>query len=144
MDYWDFNIKVRNGLDIFKKEFLKKPVRISFLIIFYSLFLLGFAYMTFKYYERKNNARYTIGITIKLWGGKNESVDYYYVVNGKRYEGNYSFGANHPIYIINERYFVLFSSENPENSQMLYTPRVPDSILIAPKDGWTVLPIKFE
>lgn len=143
MKLWNFNTKAKVFMEGFKKDFFKNPFGISFSIIGIFGILFLFSYLTVKYYERRINSRYTVGTTIevRVAGSAGREVEYSYSVNKKEYRGFRNFSYGQSVIVSGGKYFVLYSSKNPENSEM-YLMLVPDSIQIPPEDGWEEFPIK--
>ena len=138
------------------KQFFYKPGTTQIhkeKIISTIILLLGFiafiVYRSFKneklQIDRKENARYTIGMTIKQ--GKNFRLPNPFVVYSFNL-GAQSFEKTEtiPDYLQGKivtsggRYYVQLSSKNPNNCKLLLEYPVPDSIDIAPSEGWDYMP----
>lgn len=91
-------------------------------------------------YQLAYYSRYTIAEITEIYysGHLVEKVTYTYMVNGKEYER----GANklNKDVEVGKRYYLKFSTLNPKYSRILQNSIVPDSIKIAPAEGWETLP----
>lgn len=93
-----------------------------------------------EYIGLKKYGRYTIGITTKKETTPKGGIDfdYTFTIMGKKYEG---FDAYNPkIQVPGGRYYVIFSSKNPEQNEMLINQPVHDSIREVPPEGWREIP----
>ncbi len=142
-------------LEDFKNNFYKSgtkifdPKKVVFSVLILLALVVFIIYNNTKISERinerKKDARYTIGITgNKYYNPKSSKpiIEFSYCSNGVIFTGTESIGANCEKNVIAKggRYFVEFSSKNPNNCELLLNSPVPDSILIAPDDGWNRLP----
>lgn len=87
--------------------------------------------------SRKNNAKYTIGVTTGSEGGG--WVGYTYIVSDVEYDGterSLKFSPDKK----GGRYYVQFSSKSPDISTIIWDQPVPDHITEAPPDGWLEIP----
>lgn len=117
-------------------------VKSIFILSFWLLILSLIVYKLYESSDRKRNSRYTIGYTLKRgstarFGLK---VKYEYFYNNQRFEGFQTYGDNDNLIIPKGRYFVVFSSKYPQNSELLIYDIVPDSIIDAPVMGWNFFP----
>ncbi|SIT84615.1 hypothetical protein [Pontibacter indicus] len=109
--------------------------------VFILLIISGYCvYVIFRQtYELKNNAKYTVGeiVEFSLSGHLIQKIDYKFLVDGVEYIGreNYQGGEK------GKRYFVKFSSDNPDFSDFLQDMPVPDTIKDVPAEGWETIPI---
>jgi hypothetical protein len=95
--------------------------------------------------ERRLNERYTIGITIqqfKNFRSPNPNVKYRFNIGSKELKDfeeipNY---LHQKIITSGGRYYVQYSSKNPGNRKLMLGYPVPDSIKIAPAEGWDYMP----
>jgi hypothetical protein len=94
--------------------------------------------------ERIQFARYAIGTTTGQHNNikGNLVVDYYFMFLDKKITnsegtGKWFFGKPNTH---GGRYYVLFASNNPYNSEMLFENPVPDSFNNAPDSGWNYMP----
>lgn len=104
---------------------------------------IGLAATLYLGYQRKkalsDGAGYTIGYTTGfLLTSSGRDVEYYYVIRGKTYTGSrtYAYSAQVP----GGRYWVKFSIEHPEISELYQNKPVPDHITEAPPGGWKKRP----
>ncbi|MBN8668560.1 MAG: hypothetical protein J0M30_13760 [Chitinophagales bacterium] len=91
--------------------------------------------------ERERDHRYTIGVTgVKHHNIRSSqpTVNFYYEVLGKQYEGTESIGASYEKDVTPNggRFFVEFSTNNPSNGKLLFDHPVPDYIRSFPDSGW--------
>lgn len=95
--------------------------------------------------ELLDNKKYTIGITNgKTQGLRNvfPFVNYYFYVNNIKYASSVNISLKeNPININGGRYLVVYSVNNPQNSEFLFTCQIPDSIQESPLNGWEESPI---
>jgi hypothetical protein len=122
---------------------------IAFSVVFFFLVLVFAVYITKRLKEnateRKANLRYTIGVTgarHKNFRSSNPTVEFFYTVNEVNYSGTEHIGAQFEKTVVPNggRYFVEFSSIHPSNSKLLLDYPVPDSIVSAMSNGWTLMP----
>ena len=97
--------------------------------------------LQYKSNDRLANRRYTIGTTGARHHGIRSSqptVKFYYMVLGKEYQGNQDIDAQYEKTVVANggRYFVEFSSKDPNNSKLLLGEPIPTSIQSAPDSGW--------
>jgi hypothetical protein len=95
--------------------------------------------------DRKANLKYTIGVTGKTHHNIKSSqptVEYNYKVDGAEYSGNQDIDAPfEKSFVANGgKYYVEFSSKNPDNSKLLLDYPVPDTVTNRTEDGWTFMP----
>jgi hypothetical protein len=95
--------------------------------------------------DRKANLRYTIGVTGKTHHNIKSSkptVEFVYNVGLIDYSGNEHIDAQFEKSVVANggRYYVEFSSKNPNNSKLLLEYPVPDTVTNKPEDGWTYMP----
>jgi hypothetical protein len=86
-----------------------------------------------KEVQLKYHARYTVAYFSEK---KNREWYFYYYVNGVRYESwtrDCSLNKN-------ERYYVKFSSINPDYVYFYCEPTVPAGFHVIPSEGWDFLP----
>ena len=121
-----------------------KKIKLSYIIHFLGIIgILIIIFISFRnYYDLKWNSRYTIGITKQPIGTARSgvNVEYRYKVKNVEYVGFTHYDDNDLLIIPNGKYFVLFSSENPENSRMLIHNPVSEKIIESPNEGWSELP----
>lgn len=93
--------------------------------------------------EIKRHERFTIGITISIipTARSGPKVYYKYYVNNKIFNGDTHFSRGEILIVPDGRYFVRFSSNSPEYSEMLINEPVPGNIVESPIEGWETLPI---
>ncbi|WP_187264282.1 hypothetical protein [Pontibacter beigongshangensis] len=94
---------------------------------------------------RRNNLleeypRYTIGTTTETYwtSASGKKLRYKYKVGGKIYTGSNHYEDKTQV---PARYFVWFSEVDPEVARILQDKPVPDTIKVAPPDGWKKLPL---
>ncbi|MDP4202532.1 MAG: hypothetical protein Q8861_07535 [Bacteroidota bacterium] len=108
------------------------------------LFLIPLSYQGRKKYFRDKRAHYAIGITTGTYAASRASTNIYFnfISRNKKIECediyDHSSGAKRK----NGRYFVRFDSLHPSNAVLLQDFPVPDSIKIAPPNGWKEIPVK--
>jgi hypothetical protein len=95
--------------------------------------------------DRNANLRYTIGVTGKTHHNIKSSkptVEYSYKVGGVEYSGNEHIDAQFEKTVVANggKYFVEFSSKNPDNSKLLLGYPVPDTVKSATEVEWTYMP----
>lgn len=95
--------------------------------------------------ERMLNVRYTVATTItshRNFKSSQPTVDYFFNYSGKRYLDFEKIPdtLEDKIRTTNGRYYVEFSSKNPDNCKLLLLYPVPDSIKAVPEEGWNYLP----
>lgn len=138
-------------LDDLKRNFLKDGTSeihwgktISSLIVVIALIAFVIYKSTDMYQknkERLENRRYTIGVTGEIHHNVKSSqptIEFHYIVLGRRYKDIEHIGATYEKTVLSNggRYFVEFSSKNPDNSKLLLGQPVPDSIQSSPDSGW--------
>jgi len=82
--------------------------------------------------------RYTVGITFNTYKGIKQPmpfVEFEYYVSNKKYKGQNEFNPDLSQVEIGRKYLVIYSPSNPENSRMLLSELLADSIQ-APYGGW--------
>ncbi|WP_126247020.1 hypothetical protein [Chitinophaga rhizosphaerae] len=94
--------------------------------------------------ELAENGRYTIGYTTgQIYQNNSRYVFYYYFINGRRFETSGRTARSTYVNFENGRYYVKFSSKNPEIARILFhVPECRDSLV--PPDGWAALPVEFD
>jgi len=102
------------------------------------IFAIIFYFTISEVYQLAFCARYTIGEPIEIYGTSIKHLKYVYYVNNKRYER----GENYLGGEIGRKYYVKFSYVNPRFSDFLQDMPVPDSITLAPTEGWEKIPEK--
>lgn len=93
--------------------------------------------------QRKKNARYTVGITTKVFISKSgrDWVEYYFYFGFNKYNGRNSWnGSSFTLPKNGSKYIVEFDSTNPSNAKILFNLPVTDDLKQIPDDGWTHLP----
>jgi hypothetical protein len=90
--------------------------------------------------DRKKNKRYTVGFTIRKYKNFRSSepqVKYVYKVYGKQYVNfePLSSGIESKVLVSGGNYYVEYSSEDPENSKILFDRPITDSNSIPPING---------
>ncbi len=83
--------------------------------------------------QLKYHARYTVAYFSEK---KNREWYFYYYVNGVRYESSTRDCSLNK----NERYYVKFSSINPDYVYFYCEPTVPAGFHVIPSEGWDFLP----
>jgi hypothetical protein len=116
---------------------LFKNWKVLILLIFPALI----TYSIWRHYQLKDFARYTIGTTTKrfITAKSGFQIEYIFYVNGKKYKGarnEYNYHIQYP----GNRYFVKYSYKYPSQSEIQWNLPIPDSIKIAPPDGWQEIP----
>ncbi len=115
------------------------PKAIGGFLVF-SLLIGWMIYMSIQKVRLSNDHFYTIGYTInKRATHKGAVIDYYYIVNGVRYESS-RYPDTNDIIVEGGRYFLEFLPTNPEINEILWKNQVPDYINEAPLKGWRELP----
>ena len=99
-------------------------------------------YAIWRSYQVNHDIRYTVATTIRLISTprNNSEIEYKFSVGGKIIT---SFGADIKKYNIqypNGRYFVKFPYKSPGANEIQWDQPVPDSIIVAPTEGWKELP----
>ena len=99
--------------------------------------------------DRKANLRYTIGVTGKTHHNIKSSkptVEFAYNVGLIDYSGNEAIDAQFERSVVANggRYYVEFSSKNPNNSKLLLDYPVPDTVTSVPEDGWNYMPGQYD
>jgi len=117
-------------------EIVGKVLIISMIIISVIFYFIN-AYQTSNI---RTNGKYTIGYPKKIIQTTKRSkvLIYYYSVNSEIYTS--SSDINGISVKLNCRYFVKYSTKNPENSLIFFDKIVLDSIKKAPLNGWKELP----
>lgn len=90
----------------------------------------------------KNEQDYTIGTVFKQSHGFKQaypSVEYFFFLNGIKFEGKNFYDYDKHKFEIGKKYLVLFSPDEPQNCRILLNIRLPDNV-IAPSDGWRNAP----
>ncbi|QGW28461.1 hypothetical protein [Phnomibacter ginsenosidimutans] len=95
--------------------------------------------------DRKANLKYTIGVTGKTHHNIKSSqptVEFTYNVGMTEYSGNEMIAAQFEKSVVANggRYYVEFSSKNPNNSKLLLDYPVPDTVTNTQEEGWTYMP----
>jgi len=125
-------------MDHEKNEYSKGAVIIS--IVFSAIVMSYIVYVGItRRISLSGKVRYTIGHTIKLqltMSGRD--VKYTYMVKGIAYEAvaTYAYDSQVP----GGRYWVRFSEEHPEHSELYQNKPIPDYIVEAPPEGWKRIP----
>jgi hypothetical protein len=121
-------MKITNGTSIF----------VGIIILALSI-TIGWDYLKFKLIEKTH--RYTIG-TVTLFKSyareTNNRIEYYYNVDGKRYEGKFrssSLNKN----LEGKKILIEFSTSVKRFNQPIYTTIIADSINV-PESGWQTIP----
>jgi hypothetical protein len=125
-----------------------EPIKVIISISVFLMLILFAIYKTNdiakKKKERKENAKYTIGVTGKIYKNPKSSkptIKYTYAYKLKEYNDREHVDAKfEDIVAEKKRYYVEFSYNHPENSKLLLMYPVPDSVQIAPDDGWDYMP----
>lgn len=116
--------------------------RIVLVLLFaglFSIIFVGVIKDILKEHDVNSNPRYTIGVTVKFWGDRRGgSIDFEYIVNKVKYKG--SVRDDGKMLYPGGRYYVVYSWKNPEHGYLLPDWAVPDSIKIAPPNGWDKVP----
>jgi hypothetical protein len=112
--------------------------------ILLGIFAVIFVIYIFIHSCKRNNSldkfpKYTIAITSKKFYTSSalEIVKYDFTYGNIVYHGE---GSCHECIIPDGRYYVKFSSDKPEFSEILQNKPVPDSIKVAPQNGWDSIP----
>lgn len=116
----------------------------TFPIVILLLFLVFvFGSSLIDSYRLNQNNRYTIGVILKITPDIDSGPEatYYIRVNGDYSERFISTSTKRHIKV-GQRYFVRFEPDNISNTELLINKPVPDSIQVAPPDGWAKLPIE--
>lgn len=112
------------------------------------IFVLMYMWSEKNKESRIENARYTIGITTGTTHGLKTVfpfVDFYYFVKGKKYESTFDIDLEkYQLNTSGGRYIVRYSSKNAQSCELLYTCPIPDTIKVAPEEGWLSIPFKCE
>lgn len=125
-------------MDSEEKKPSKKAVIIS--SVFLGIILLYGGYVGIsRRVALSGKVRYTIGITggIQL-SAAGRDIKYHYTVNGRTYTDvtTYAFNSQKE----GGRYFVKFSVEHPEHSELYQNKPIPDHIIEVPREGWSKIP----
>jgi len=110
------------------------------------IFLIGLFIYAIVHNYKKNKAlesdpMYTVGIVTDVGSALGQKlVAFDYVINGLHYFDEFHPGIHK--YILNGRYVVKFSRENPKYNNLLSIV-IPDSIKNVPPQGWTEPPGKI-
>ena len=99
-------------------------------------------YALWRSYQINHDIRYTIATTIRRISTprNNSEIEYKFSVSGKQFT---SIGADIKKYDIqypNKRYYIKFPYKSPGTNEIQWDRPVPDSIIVAPADGWKELP----
>lgn len=117
------------------------PKAIASFIIF-GLLVGWMGYIFFQKIQLSNNHKITIGVTSGSRATpKGLKIDYYYNVNGVKYESSrHSDNSNLNPIENGGRYFIEFLPSNPEVNEILWGEEVPPEIENAPSEGWKEIP----
>lgn len=119
--------------------------QICVLIIFFIVIDINQSRLDDKERDRKQHIRYTIGITTGdvHYNPKSslKTIDFIYTYRGTKYDHYGLVGwLDKSVLTGGGRYYVEFSSLNPENSEILFDRPVPSHILNPPYTGWASIP----
>lgn len=121
---------------------MKKEAKVILgLLLFFILFYLFFNYIPSRNLEK--NHRYTIAEIVRFEtqseGAKEAKIVYSF--KGVNYHGSFPllWGYENK-FVVGQRVFIKFHSENPNNAKVEYDIQVPDS-LFDKNDGWKKIPI---
>jgi hypothetical protein len=130
--------KMKELITLMKKHYNKWGVFVGFFAII-GLIVYAFIHSIWGEYTLCKHGRYTIGITsgIHYTGKGGKKQDYEYKVNHEHYNASEPYLSTQEL---GGRYYVKFSSKDPEISELLQDKLVPDSIKVAPPEGWEKLP----
>lgn len=109
-------------------------------VLLFCLLLGWVGYMSFQKFQLRYYKRFTIGITLQNRPTlKGRVIDYYYLVNGVRYENSRHADTN-PILEKDGRYYVEFLPSDPTVNDILWSKQVPEHIKKVPPEGWKKIP----
>lgn len=133
----------------FKKGTRKvEPVKVA-ISVGVVVFLVAFYFyktkdIKSKESERKMNLRYTVGFTHKRYKNPKSSkptISFSFFYEQNKYSNREQVDAEYEKLNLEEKkYYVEFSSKNPDNCKLLLMYPVPDSVQVAPADGWDYMP----
>jgi hypothetical protein len=142
-------------LDEFKRNFYKDGTKewhpgkiVSSIVALIALLIFSLYKNTDlknKALDRERHRKYTIGTTGSMHSNFRSSkptVVYYYQVLKSTYRELEHIDDIYEKNVVSNggRYYVEFSSINPNNSKLLLGYKVPDSILSCPDSGWSQIP----
>jgi hypothetical protein len=101
-----------------------------------------FIYAIWRLYRVSHDIRYTVATTTgRIFTPRNHfAIEYQFKVNNKVYSSSGPEISKYNIRYPNGRYYVKFPYKSPGASEILWDRPVPDSITMAPTDGWKELP----
>lgn len=133
----------------FKKGTRKvEPVKVIISVVVV-VFLISFYFynrqgLKKKETDRKKNLRYTVGFTNKRYKNPKSSkptISFSFFYKQVKYSNREHIDAEYEqLNLEKKRYYLEFSSKNPDNCKLLLMFPVPDSITAAPDDGWNYMP----
>lgn len=128
----------RNKLEFRMNEF-NNPKAIGGVLVFV-LLISWMGYMSYKKIQLSKSHTYTIGFTVNGRSThKGYTIDYYFMVHGKRYESS-KYPENEFIKEKDGRYYLEFLPTDPSVNRILWDQPVPDHITEAPPEGWSKIP----
>jgi hypothetical protein len=110
------------------------------IFLFFGAFIIGCYYAYLDDEKARNNGVYTIATFFKKGVGKNGwRVDVYLYYNNKQFE--YSGLVDWEVFSLNDkskRFFTKILDTDPQSGYLpVFSVEVPDSIQIAPPEGWS-------
>jgi hypothetical protein len=120
----------------------KMRIRLNKFYVFIFILALMVLYTLSRNRKLTNNAKYTIGITGKIYWTtmSGRQVNFFYTIDSKTYTGSENYLNDSISNNCKCRYFVEFDRKNPTFSKLLQSKPVPDSIKSAPRKGWSTIP----
>jgi hypothetical protein len=122
----------------------RRKVIVEIITFLFPLLLFGMAYIQIKNHNNELNkyGKYTISYTYGTYkAGGVYKVKCYYFVNGVRYNRGFSKNLDTKI---PGRYYLKYSTNNPETSEIYLDKPVPSRIKDVPPEGWDKIPKYYQ
>ena len=109
------------------------------IVLFVAVFMIAVYVLKQRSNSDLKNKRYTVATITQKELKKNGAVYHFkFLVNNTNYKG--TFHHNKTTFTSGARYYVAYSSLNPEQNFLEIQQPVPDTITTIPEQGWTQIP----